>query len=118
MSETVHYRGEIVKLYDTLMPLDKQLQLELNKVGSDFKVCNDFGWLGNNYREALEELQEIDDYFLYKNNLYAVSRKKLDPYNDIMSAHKIDEDTIGFEVKYYNGGCCFEEALEAALERL
>lgn len=114
MSETIHYKGKLERLYSGTLPLEVQLQMELEKVGSEFIVCD---YLAN-YEEALEELQEIDDYFLYKNNLYLVSRWVLNPYDDIMLAHKIDDDTIGFEVKYYNGGCGFEEALETALEGL
>jgi hypothetical protein len=112
MSETVHYKGKLERLYSGTLPLEVQLQMELEKVGSEFTVCD---YLAN-YEEALEELQEIDDYFLYKNNLYSVSREKQNPYDDIMSAHKIDEYTIEFELRYYNGGCCFQEALETALE--
>lgn len=114
MSETVHYKGKIERLYSGTLPLEVQLQMELKKVGSEFTVCD---YLAN-YGEALEELQEIDNYFLYKNNLYSVSREKLNPYDNIRSAHKIDDDTIGFEVKYYNGVCGFVEALETALEGL
>jgi hypothetical protein len=113
MSETVHYKGKLEMLYSETLPLEIQLQSELAKVGIDYTVCD---YLGN-YEEALEQLQEVDEYYLYKNRLYLVTKKLLDHY-DVSSAHRLDESTISFEVMYYNGGCDFYEALDSALEGL
>ena len=118
MSETVHYKGTMKKLYPRFnILLQDQIISELRKWKVDFMFSDDPLYEGN-LEDALEALQEEDSYFVYKDNLYLVGKNELNPYDDIMSAHKIDDDTIGFEVKYYNGGCRFEEALETALEGL
>ena len=48
--------------------------------------------------------------------VYSVDRDAVDQENDIYSSIKNDDGTISFEVKYYNGGCGFGEALETALK--
>lgn len=117
MSYTEHYKGKMTKLYKD-MPLKDQLNAELKKWDIEMTYQIEYDEFGDNIEEIMEALGEEDSYFLYKDNLYLVGKNELNPYDDIMSAHKIDDDTIGFEVKYYNGGCGFEEALETALEGL
>jgi hypothetical protein len=47
-----------------------------------------------------------------------VERSSNNTYDDIFEASRNEDDTIDFTVKYYNGGCCFSEAIEIALEGL
>lgn len=110
MSETVHYKGKLTKLYYSFMPLKTQLNTELSNKGDRFYVSN-----LDDYEEALERLREFGDYHIYKDNLYLVEKEKLDPYS-VASAYRLDDGTISFEVMYYNGGCDFYEALDSALE--
>ncbi len=110
MSETVHYKGKLIKLYHGSMLLKHQLNTELVQIGNHLWVRK-----SDDYEEALERLREFGDYHIYKDNLYLVEKEKLDPYS-VSSAHRLDDDTISFEVMYYNGGCDFYEALDSALE--
>lgn len=111
MSETVHYKGKLIKLYHDSLTLRQQLNIELNNVDIEFIVQNE-----DDIEEALELLSEFGyNYYVHKDNLYLVKREKLDSYS-VSSAYQINEHEIKFEVMYYNGGMCFDEALEMALK--
>jgi hypothetical protein len=60
------------------------------------------------YRKAVE----IDGL------VYEVESKELDPYDGIFNASHNNDGTIAFELRYYNGGCDFSEALDEALKKL
>lgn len=71
------------------------------------------------YHESRREY--FDDEFYRKaveiNGLvYEVESVELDPSDDIYRAKKIENGVIEFEVKFYNGGCSFSEAIDTALE--
>ena len=89
MSETVHYKG---KLTPTLKTLE-----EYDPTAVD---CFDLG----------EEAVEIDGFIFEVN-------KTDHQYSNIFLATKNDDGTIDFEVKYYDGGCGFEEAIDNALSK-
>lgn len=48
--------------------------------------------------------------------VYEVDSQELDPNDDIYRASWKDDGSIEFELRYYNGGCSFSEAMETALE--
>jgi hypothetical protein len=50
--------------------------------------------------------------------VYAIESEELDPSDSIFRASKNNDGSIDFELRYYNGGCCMNEALENALENL
>lgn len=63
--------------------------------------------------------EHCEDYIVYKNELYYVSIAE--EYNnecDILKAYKNEDNSIGFVLSYYNGGCCFTEAIEASLKKM
>jgi hypothetical protein len=110
MSETVHYRGTLTKVErlgnETLEEQCKRIIGEGN-----FK----------NYYESYQEMllygyEYSQDYFLQDDILYSVSKKEIDTDEDIFKSNENEDGTIEFEVKYYNGGCGFNEALEYALD--
>ncbi|MFD0587686.1 hypothetical protein ACFQZE_06700 [Paenibacillus sp. GCM10027627] len=111
MSETVYYRGilkECKKIdHETLEGQCRRL-LEYKGLPSYY----------DSYQELL--LDEYYHKYIIRNGLiYTVERQELDVDQDIFSAC-INEDgeSIDFEVKYYNGGCSFNEAIELALDNL
>tara|TARA_R110002111_G_scaffold35576_1_gene69696 strand:+ start:189 stop:494 length:306 start_codon:yes stop_codon:yes gene_type:complete len=48
--------------------------------------------------------------------VYSIVRNEYDDSDDIFESSKNKDGTIDFQVKYYNGGCWFGEALEYALK--
>jgi hypothetical protein len=66
----------------------------------------------------LEYLYEVSDRYKYveiDNVLYEVEEIKEIEYGDIYVEDNGD-GTYTFDVSYYNGGCCFEEAIEDGLK--
>lgn len=89
MSETVHYKGKLIPTGKTLKEFDPET--------SD---------IYDHYLHAVE----IDGM------VYVVKKKDIDPDGDILRSTKNEDGTIDFEVRYYNGGCSFNEAIEEALK--
>lgn len=105
MSETVHYIGKIPEIESVK--------------GLPFKEAIDI--LSQSY--DIEDLDYDSEYFYCYNviNLedifYHIEKYELDAYTDILNATPIDNG-YNFELKFYNGGCSFQEALETAICRL
>ncbi len=111
MSETEHHKGKLTELKpvgnETLQDLAKRLLVE-HKI----KVKD-----GEDYLERLTD-ELYKDYIIVFNKLYLVEDKKLDADGDIMNASTNADGTIDFEVRYYNGGCGFHEAIEYAVNKM
>ena len=82
-------------------------------------------YLGNVVLESYhsDKKEYFEDVFYRKafeinGIVYEVESKEINPYDDIYNASLNENGNIDFELKYYNGGCSFNEALEAALEKL
>ena len=72
----------------------------------------------DNYLEHFED-EASDNYVVVGDIVYeVVERSSNNTYDDIFEASRNEDGTIDFTVKYYNGGCCFSEAIETALEGL
>lgn len=111
MSETVHYKGILIEMEKLKNEtLENQCKRLLNNVElSDY--CD-------TYQEMFED-EFYQQYFIFNNIIYKVDNKQdIDPDDSIFIANKNENGTIEFEVKYYNGGCSFNEALEEALENM
>ncbi len=52
------------------------------------------------------------------NSLYGAQEREVLQFNDLFEAKKNTDGTIDFLVQYYNGGYCFEEAVEEALDNM
>lgn len=110
MSETVHYRGtltEVEKLENEI--LEKQCMRLLNNV--ELPSCYD------SYQEMLED-EYYNHYVVHDDILYSINKKSIDLDQDIFNSHKNEDGSINFEVRYYNGGCGFDEAIEEALNNM
>lgn len=104
MSETVHYKGKLTPT---------------NKTTGQYLVDNNvdisrYDYEGGAY-DCLEEnfgmnTTEIDG------KVFLVEYENVDLEQEIMSASKNEDGTIDFEVKFYNGGCGFSEAIEQSVK--
>jgi hypothetical protein len=50
------------------------------------------------------------------NEVYKIKRDTYEDSSDIFESVRNNDGTMFFQVKYYNGGCCFGEALEKAIK--
>lgn len=114
MSKTVHYKGIAKEIKSggrkkLIQAAEEILKLK-NKEVSDY------------YEDALECLiYDFEDEFFYHRKtkkLYAITKKELEPYDDIISAEIKPNGTIEYELKYYNGGAGFHECMEEAFDKL
>lgn len=111
MSEVDHYSGKLIEIpklkNETLDEQCKRL-LKVDKLNKHYGT----------FQEMFEE-ELYEEYKIHKNVIYKLEEKKyIDCSDDIFVAHKNNDGTIAFEVQYYNGGCCFSEALDYALNKL
>lgn len=112
MSQTEHFIGILipVKLYES-ETLEEAAGRILDSEG--YKI--DHEW----YATALEALEDDfqEKYTVVAGNIYRVKKKDYEE-EDIFLASKNNDGTISFTVKYYNGGCGFDEAIELAFKQL
>lgn len=110
MSETVHYRGTLVKLerFEN-ESLEDQCKRLLN-----YQELPSY-W--DNYQEYLLD-EKYKEVTIQNGNVYMVTKEEIDPDYDIYKAKENSNGDIEFEVRYYNGGCGFEEAIESALDNI
>lgn len=110
MSETVHYKGVLKKAerYDN-ETLEEQCKRLLNGKELPF------------FYDSYEEFYS-DEYYhkavILNDIIYLVEREDVDPYENIFTISKINDNEFKFEVRYYNGGCSFNEAIENAFENM
>ena len=109
MSETVHYIGKL-----TLVPIEGDIQ-NTAKI-----ILRGEGRGAEGYSDFLEALEDwsYKKYVIYNGNIYKADMKESDPYSNMAIATKKEDGTIDFEVRYYNGGCSFSEAIEDALRKI
>ena len=99
MSETEHYTGKLI-------PTGKSVEQYMEGVEIS-KYCD----------TAIEHFNEVlsDDAIDVNGLVFEIKRERINPYEDIMLATKNEDGSYDFEVKYYNGGCGFGEAIETAI---
>ena len=108
MSEPVYCTGKLIKIpmKESLENMCKQILQEAGKEKSDF------------YDTWLEEFEDelYEKYIILNGDIFKIEMTNSDPYGDIFRASKDNRGHINFEVKYYNGSCSFQEAIERAMK--
>ena len=89
MSETVHYKGKLTPTGKTLSEFDPE--------------ADD---IYDHYQDAVE----------IEGLVYTVEKESIDPDDSFFRSTKNEDGSIDFEIRYYNGGCGFNEAIDYALE--
>jgi len=113
MSETVHFRGKLKKI--EVEDLDA---FKKEAVDNYFKTAPTPNWYEGDYEDFFDD-DFCEKYIVDKGSVYEILSKEVtDADGDIYIANANSEGTIDYEVRYYNGGCGFSEAIEDALERM
>lgn len=114
MSETQHFRGklrEVILLPDETF--EEYAKREM-KVRGETELPEDY----SNYVEFLAESEYVK-YIAINGKLYHIlETKELDADGDIFEAKTNVDDTIDYEVRFYNGGCGLDEAIEEAINKM
>ena len=108
MSKTVHYKGVLRKVERLEGEnLEEQCKRLLNnkELPSYFDSYEEF--LLDNYYKSMTVQNET---------VYEIEKIEIDADSDIFNATIRDDGNVEFEVRYYNGGCGFDEAIEEAIK--
>jgi len=114
MSETVHYKGTARRV--DLNGLTNE-EFAKNYIKDMGRTVPDY------YDNPVEYLVSMWDelFFFYPRNqsLYSITLETIDQEDEIIKAEfsAIDE-SINYELRYYNGGAGFEECLEEAFDKI
>ncbi|MFS0878003.1 hypothetical protein [Solibacillus isronensis] len=110
MSETVHYKGVLKKVerFD-----GENLEQQCKRLLGNKELPSYF----DSYEEFL-----LDNYYktmtVQNDTVYEVKAIEVDADSDIFNATLLNDGQIEFEVRYYNGGCGFDEAIEEAIKNI
>ena len=114
MSETVHYKGKLIEI----KRLNNESLEDLCERICKEKGVNELSTYNDTWADQITD-SFWQDTVIVNDKLYKIQDKEyLDNEFDIYSASLNPDGTIDFDVMYYNGGCCFTEALEEALNNI
>jgi hypothetical protein len=111
MSEMEAWKGTLIEIYiPEIYTTWEQQVTYLQTLGLHFEDLNiEDEW----FYERESDVVRCDGKW-YK----LLKKEKFDPYDSIFKAIKKEDEEIDFILHYYNGGCCFSEALEEALKNM
>jgi hypothetical protein len=113
MSETVYYKGTAIEI--------KPKGKTLNDVAENI-LKNQNKEIPSYYSNAIECLcdEYYNEYFFHEKTqkLYKLDTDGYEDDGDIIRASKNEDESISFELRFYNGGASFDECLEEAFDNL
>tara|TARA_R110000764_G_scaffold10764_6_gene32846 strand:- start:552 stop:857 length:306 start_codon:yes stop_codon:yes gene_type:complete len=101
MSGTEHFKGK-------LTPTGKTVEQYMDLVDTPSYYDDKTEYFNDEFRDVAIEID---------GQVYSIVRNEYEDSDDIFESTKNKDGTIDFQVKYYNGGCGFGEALEYALKK-
>ncbi len=71
------------------------------------------------YKNVFEQLNDdmCGTYHYYKGKIYKIEDKEFEDESDIVEGELNIDNTIDYQIRYYNGGAGFTEMLEAAINK-
>lgn len=110
MSEVVHYSGEL-ELIQTIGPVDLELAAKIALEENNIVKLDSY----ETYLECLRD-NLSDKYVVAKDNLFKiVQKKRVDDDDEFFHSAFLENGNIWFNMRYYNWGCGFDEAIWYAL---
>lgn len=110
MSESVCYKGKLKRITVKDKTIEEQCEdIVKSSIGEALPK-----WLSDYTEYVTCELQE--DYVIYDGEIFQVIEKRSLSDFEWFKVKKNSDDVFEFDVAYYNGGCCFAEAIEKAFE--
>jgi hypothetical protein len=110
MSRTEHHVGKLIPV-----ELSGTIEETCQKILQE--MCIEPSIWCDSFREQLED-DGCRKYFITDNAIYKIESEEQDLDADIAKATKNEDGSINFEVRYYNGGCSFSEALDSAIRNI
>lgn len=114
MSETVRYRGQLIKItYFDDQKLEERCRRLLEQENPSFELDNFY----DSYQEYLTR-EYNDKYYIYNKDIYRIKAAKFDADQDIFEGVKDEYGNINFHTIFYNGGCDLSEALDEVIKNI
>jgi len=110
MSGTETHKGKLVPLSLRGHTLEQRA----------FEVCSKFGFKREERHESFVALLEDEGYrqvYIIDDVIYEIQNTEVSP-NGFAEASVNSDGSIDYFVSYYNGGCDFNEALDAAVNKV
>lgn len=117
MSETVHYKGKMKRIQKNGRTIEETFLSIITK--EQIEIFQNF-----NLDDLLEDrICEFSDTYIGYHKvvvidgelLVNIENKEIGEF-DIFDMHPVEKDIYQYDLMYYNGGCCFDEAIEMALK--
>ena len=113
MSDCEYRTGRIIK--ENLEESEKE---EFARQIFDKAGIRELRWT-DSFLEMLRDEGEDHGYVVINGDIYRLLANASKDYDtDIFDASENPDGTIDFTLRYYNGGCGFNEALETALDKM
>lgn len=111
MSDYEHHYGK-------LTPIEHQTNLSTQEVAKTILNLNKIPLDAD--EDFITQLNDelYGKFICIKDKIYKIDDKEHDSSDDIIRASLHSDNSITYEVRYYNGGCGFGEALEEALKKI
>jgi len=114
MSQTEHHVGKLIEVKPYAGETVEELMLRLLEENGYGNILEDF------YDDIADWFNEdlYDAYYNYNGTIYKIIDKEFEDDDDIITATLEDDNTISYQLRFYNGGASFGECLGEALDKL
>ena len=111
MSDYETHYGKIKKVVTDLSSEDFAKQEFIRLTGKDTlpSYCN-------NFIEALSV--ESEEFYFIDSDIYKIENNELDSDSDIFQYKELEDNSIEYNLRFYNGGTCLSEQIEEIIARV
>lgn len=112
MSDYETHKGKIRKVETDLSPVEFARSIIGDKEVKYYDMSND--------EDVLEYFRDeySEQYVIMNNTIYSIENKELDGDADIFQYEKLEDGSIEYLFRFYNGGTCLHEQIESVLEEV
>lgn len=112
MSETVHYEG-------VLTPIERLENETLDEQCKRVLRMDELPYYCDDYIDYVRyEQGDPKEFMVVNDKLFSAVIVDVPMEDGIYKAEYTSDGSIKFEVRYYNGGCSFEEAVDTAIDKI
>ena len=111
MSDYETHYGKIKKVETDLSCEEFAKQEFIRLTGEDTppKYCD-------NFIEALRD--ESGEFYFVNSNVYKIENNKLEGNSDIFQYKELEDNTIEYNFRFYNGGTCLSEQIKRIINKV
>lgn len=70
----------------------------------------------NNFIEALRD--ESEEFYFTDSDIYKIENNELDSDSDIFQYKELEDNSIEYNLRFYNGGTCLSEQIKEIIARV